>query len=393
MIPLQFEPAFDAAATPQLQAGDVRVLRVTELSVEDHLAWSNLSNLACADSIFAASWFMQSVLAHFDIEQNYRLFVVHGEDGGWDGVFAAARINQLGRIPLTHLKNMLDANQFLGVPLVRLGSEYRFWARLCASLDTAKLGCTAIRLSEMPADHRVTRALRTFCQDSGRSIEILASKERALWRPDGGHDVKWSDNLSVKQARRFASLERQFTQQFGPIEMESVSDRAGLERWISEFLALELAGWKGRGGSALASNSATALHFRYVTTTGFAEGKLRALALRANGQPVAMSSYFIDGQHAFGFKTAYDEDFAKFAPGMLMKKAIMELHQTTPALCFDSCSDPDAQAINKLWPQRRHIHDYLISTGNVFNKGQFKAAIAARGLWHRLKALRPASPF
>lgn len=393
MIPLQFEPRFDADMTPRIEPGTVRVLRAPSLTVEDQLAWSHLSKIACADSIFSASWFMQSVLANFDVEHNYRLFVVQGDDGDWDGVFIAARVTQLGRIPLAHLKNMLDANQFLGVPLVRPGAEYRFWVKLCDALDTAKLGCTAIRFSEMPADHRVTQSLLAYCQDSGRGIEMLASKERALWTPDGSSDFNWSDNLSAKQARRFASLERQFTEQLGLIELHTVNNSAELDRWISEFLALELAGWKGREGSALSSNSATAVHFRFVVKTGFEAGKLRALALRANDQPVAMSSYFLDGQHAFGFKAAYDESFAKFAPGMLLKKAIMELHQATLGLCFDSCSDPDAHAINKLWPNRRPIHDYLVSIGNVFDRGQFKAAIAARGLWHRLKALKPPSPF
>ncbi len=375
----------------QITAKAVQVYRLSQLSVEDHLAWDALSRAACADSIFAASWFVASVLSHFDTAQYYRLFVVKGPDGQWDGVFVAARASHLGKVPLSHMSSLLDANQFMGGPLVRPGAEARFWGTLLAALDKTPLGCNAVCIQDMPSDHRITTALLDMCGQTGRVIEKLSGKPRAIWRPsvtqDGAQKQEWDRYISPKKRRRMATLEKQLVAKHGPVHLDIVADEDGLERWMSEFLAIELASWKGLNNSALASSSATTMHFRQIARMGFAAGAFQAVALRLGEQPIAMTSYFLCADYGFGFKTAYDENFARFGPGTLLQKAVMELHQQQAGLYFDSCSSSDADFINRLWPDRRVMMGYLISIGDWPNKGRFIAATKSRKLWHKLKSL------
>jgi CelD/BcsL family acetyltransferase involved in cellulose biosynthesis len=395
MIALGFDAEAAARLSPdENRTSPVCLHRLTQLSTEDHFAWKALSSVASADSIFAAPWFTQSVLAHFDPDQHYRLFVVKGPDGGWDGVMAVARVSHLGRVPFRHMQNQLDANQFLGVPLVRPGHEARYWSVFLDALDQAKLGCNALRLAEIPEDHRVAKALLAVCKQQGRSVELLSSKARACWQPSPDDSQK---QLSAKRWRRMASLEKQLAEKHGPMTLQAVQGHLELDSWLSEFLALELAGWKGAKGSALASAGASAQNFRQIAHMGFDAGAFQALALRANGQPIAMTSYFLSGDHAFGFKTAFDESFARFGPGTLLMRALMHMHGGQAGLCFDSCAAPDASLINSLWPARRVINDYIIAIGDWPERSRFVAAAATRRLWHKCKDWKRtaaiASPF
>ncbi len=381
--------AWAAEGWPKLAKAQVRLLRLSELAVADHLAWAALSRAASQDSIYASHWFTQSVLAHHDAGRHYGLLVVGAPDGSWDGVLVIRRIAALGRLPFRHFANLLDANQFSGVPLVRPGCETRFWESLFAALDAQPLGCNALRLAEMPEEHRATRALLALCGAQSRPVERLASKARALWQPATGAAETAFAHLSAKRRGRLQGLERKLAESHGPIELQQVAEASELDQWLSEFLALELAGWKGKKGSALASDGRTAQHFRHVAHTGFADGSFKALALRANGRPIAMTSYFLAGQNGFGFKMAYDENYACFAPGILLIRQMMALHQNISGLRFDSCSPPDAGMINELWPDRHRISDYIIAIGDFPSRGRFVAAMAARKFWHRIKLWRP----
>jgi Acetyltransferase (GNAT) domain len=386
MIATALETAL--APSPQRDRSAVRLLRLTELTVADHLAWAELSRAAGADSPFAASWFTQSLLAHFDPRQDYRLFVVAGGRGNWDGVMVAARSKHLGRLPFRHLRNQLDANQFLGVPLVRRGREIAFWDSLLPALDKAGLRCNGLRLAEMPQDHRVTRALLSVSGRQGRRPETLAVKRRALWCPaSGGGDPL--DHLPAKRVRRIAALERQLRENHGPTTVQCVSGPAELDKWLAEFVALEAAGWKGAKASALASKGQAVAHFRHVAHSAHAQGVFHALGLRVGDRPIAMTCYFLDGTHGFGFKMAYDEGFARYAPGILLLKELMRALTGVTGLRFDSCSGPDAAMINELWPDRREIADITIPIGQDAERSRFAATMAARRWWHRAKFWKP----
>jgi len=373
----------------------MQLLYMRQLSIEDHLAWQNLSQAASGDSVFAASWFVQSVLAHFDPRQQFQLLVYRAPDGQWNGILPLVRAARLGRIPFRHCRNLLDANQFMGVPLVRPGHEYAFWHHLFDLFDNMESGFDGIRLAEMPDDHRATRALQALCRDQGRALECLSKKQRAAWRPCG--DTTANAGTDPRRRRRLAALERQLAQHHGPVRLEAIEVQRQLDRWVDEFLALEIAGWKGRQGSALASDSATASHFRHIAHMGFAAGQFRALTLRAGCRPVAMTSYFLEGEHGFGFKMAFDESFARFAPGIMLKRMLMRRYGANTNLYFDSCSTADAAMINSLWPERRTIGDYVVATGRPGDNHRFAMAMSARRAWHRIKFWRDiaalASPF
>jgi CelD/BcsL family acetyltransferase involved in cellulose biosynthesis len=194
--------------------------------------------------------------------------------------------------------------------------------------------------------------------------------------------------LSAKRLARLRSLERKLAREHGDVACVAAEGADAVEAWIDAFLVLEAAGWKGREGSALACAASSAGLFREVVTRAAAEGNIRCLTLTAGGQTLAMSSFLIRDGHGFGFKCAFDEGFASYAPGILLLRRIMAVVAEGPDLQFDSCSSPKEATINALWPERRAVVDVAVALRGPLAALRYRAAMRARRAWHGWKRRR-----
>jgi hypothetical protein len=98
------------------------------------------------------------------------------------------------------------------------------------------------------------------------------------------------------------------------------------------------------------------------------------IALRYNGRPIAYKLNFLSGVGSFAFKIAFDEEYARYSPGVLLElENIRLLHERPQIRWMDSCADPERFMINHLWTDRRVIQTIVVSTG----KPQGDLALAA----------------
>ncbi len=385
MIPSSFEHLSQTVKSHPNTWG-VRLARLSDLSMQDYIQWTRLSREASPDTIFAAHWFTQSSLSHFDDRAETILMIAVAPGGQWLGILPLAQAETLGRIPLSHVHSVLDSNQFVGTPLVAPGQEIKFWECILNTLD-GDFSKNGLAVSALPAAHRVTQALIKLCENQGRSLHTLKEKNRACWL--NAEDVKeyWSHTLSPKRRSRLRGLAKQMQTVLGPVEVQSPKTAEDQEHWINTFLALEAKGWKGDSRSALLSHPQTASHFRFVMQSAFAEDAVQCVSLHAGSKILAMSCYFLTEHHAWGFKSCYDEDYARYASGVHLIHAIMSQCEGLKGLMFDSCSDPDASMINELWPARQTLVDIAVETGGVRQRKKFQAAMVSRRLWHKIKGL------
>jgi len=146
----------------------------------------------------------------------------------------------------------------------------------------------------------------------------------------------------------------------------SIADEAGQDAAVDRFLALERSGWKGRADTALGSSPGHAAFFRAVCRTFAAEGRLQLLALSADKRTVAMKCNLYAGDGGFCFKIAYDEELARFSPGVqLERENIRIFHDRRRERWQDSCADPENVMINRLWPDRRSISTTMLARDGV----------------------------
>jgi CelD/BcsL family acetyltransferase involved in cellulose biosynthesis len=182
------------------------------------------------------------------------------------------------------------------------------------------------------------------------------------------------------------------------IAAEAPAVRAALE----DFLAMEASGWKGREGTALLSNESEAKFMRAALAALGEQGCASIHALRLDGRPISMQIIVRSGRAAFTWKTAYDEAFREFSPGMLLFE-----HYTTSLLAddsieyVDSCSLDDSgymgswterQAVADLWIDARRGGSIAFRAFSGIQKNYRHMRAAAKDAYLRMRAPRPMKP-
>jgi CelD/BcsL family acetyltransferase involved in cellulose biosynthesis len=270
-----------------------------------------------------------------------RLLVV--EDGGdW---LACLPVERVGRGPLSFWSSWKHLYCFLGTPL--LDGERAVDAAAALAAEFSPLG---LRLA---ADERVLAQL----EESGVHTLHKAAIERAALERSPEDD--YLADQRPHRRREQARMRRRLGEELGA-ELEAV-DRAGEEAAVERFLELEAAGWKGREGSAFASDPAHAELFRDLCRSFASQGRLQLLSLEAGERVVAMKCNLSAGDEIFCFKIAHDEDLSSFSPGVLLELDNMTIfHNRRSERIMDSCADHDNEMINRLWRDRRRIATVLI---------------------------------
>lgn len=361
----------------------LRLMRLDALGPKQIERWDRLGAQAGVGSIFAQPWFMRRSLEHFGRGPDVLLGFVEDRDGEWLGALPLENAFRMGRVPFPHWKGWDHPNQFIGSPLVRRETAEAFWKVLLAELDRMMRFRFALRFTNLPLDDAATLALFRVCEARGREMMVDTRFRRAKLVTADKEAAGWHRALAPSFRRRIEGLGRKLEREVGPIEFLTVSDPVQAACWRDRFLALEHSGWKGLAGSSLASRSETAGFFTDVTGEAARRGELEIAVLRAGGKVLAISTYFIRGCRGFGFKMAYDQEFGRYGPGLLL------MHHLTARLIdggvsqFDSCSAPDQEPISNLWPERREFVNCSVAIGGTIRRGLFRALRTCQSLRNR----------
>jgi CelD/BcsL family acetyltransferase involved in cellulose biosynthesis len=382
----QFEAAM-AAARQVMESGGktgagLRLIRPDLLESADIAAWNALAAATQTPSAYAQPWFMLPALRHCDPVQSARLAVVEQADGAWAGVFPIARSATHGRSPLPNWHSWRHPNQFVSAPLIRQGCAPQFWETLLQGLGELSGSEIALCLADLPLDDPASDALFALCAKQNRSVVVDRRYERAALRAGG------ADEPAPKLRRRLESLLRKLERERGEPQFALVSDPAGVDRTVEQFLALEHSGWKGSGGSALACAPDTRALFAETMRGGAQAGRVEFASLSAGGELLAFSSILLGEGRKYGFKMAYNEHAAAYAPGLLLLDWITRRHlEAAPGLDFDSCSAPEQQPVSRRWPHRCALVDCRIALGGKVRQSALRAVMAGEGAYCWLKRL------
>lgn len=360
----------------------VDLIRPAGLSLPERRRWADLSACAAPGNVFAADWFMEPALRHCGREWSLRLAVVREPSGAWLGVLPVTLEASIGRWPMPSWQGWHAANQFIGTPLVRAGAERGFWQALLGHFDRHPGAALAFYCDTLPLGDPATLALVSLCAEQQRALHTCHSFTRPARIAGSAGDQR----AAAKLDKRLDGLERKLDEAHGPVRLILHDRPEDCEPWLAAFLALERAGWKGRGSSALACSPATAALFREVIRAGHRSGKLRLASLGAGEQIVAMTSWLVASGHGYGFKMTFDETFRSFAPGRLLMRRVSGLANEKGAgsalSVFDTCAVPDAPH-DPLWPDRRAFGSMAIAIGGSARQALFSRMIRLCERWRR----------
>lgn len=343
--------------------------------------WDALALVASEPNPFAERWYLEAALKALD-SNNVHIAVVRG--AALVGVIPLIWHNRYAGLPVTHVQNWLNHNAFLGTPLVRKGAELGFWNALLAKLDHSGDGAMFLHLTGITTGGPIAAALAAACDSEKRRYALVHREERALLEKGLSPEAYLETTVRAKKRKELRRQHKRLAEE-GGLEFQRSENGEALDAWIDEFFALEKAGWKGANGSALACAPETATLFRSALHAAAAAGKLERLTLRLDGRAIAMLVNFLTAPGAFSFKTAFDEDYSRFSPGVLIQIENLALLERDGIDWCDSCAAQDHPMIDSLWSGRRAIGRYSVAIGGTGRRMAFAALLAAELAKTKLK--------
>lgn len=333
--------------------------------------WDALAQWAVEPNPFFEAWFLLPALRGFDGSGRVRLMCLEA-DGELVGLMPWRRDWTYYGYPLPQWSTWLHANCFLGLPLVAPGFEKAFWRALLEWADDHAGPALFLHLSHLPLTGPLYDALKQVCQETGRPGSMVRREERATLETGQSVDQYLDAALGTKKRKELRRQRRRLAEE-GVLAVRRSEGSEGLEQWIDDFLALESSGWKGTSGSALACSNATEGMFRVAMKGAASLGRLERLDLMLDGRPIAMLANLLAPPGAFSFKTAFDERYARYSPGVLLQRENLAMLGRAEIKWTDSCADADHPMIDHIWRERRAIGRLNLAIGGPVRRALFGA--------------------
>jgi CelD/BcsL family acetyltransferase involved in cellulose biosynthesis len=330
--------------------------------------WDELAAAAVEPNVFYERWNLAPALAEFAKDEHVELLLVYRAGRRRDttprlcGLFPLVR-RRCERLPVSSWTLWDHGYCYLRTPLIRAGHEREV---LHAALDWIEGQPRRPAVLNWPMIDGGGDFAQALVDVLGARCPVHSAVERhnraQLQRSPGWNgDV---DSLMSSHHRRELRRQRRRLAELGQVELRSLRHESELAWWRDSFLRLESQGWKGREQTALAESTSSRAYFEQIIAAAFARGQLQMLGLFLNNEPIALKVNLLSGRGSYGFKIAYDEQYARFSPGVQLELENVRLFYEESGLDWmDSCAVANHFMINRLWKHRRTIDHLLISTG------------------------------
>ncbi|MEE9434799.1 MAG: GNAT family N-acetyltransferase [Sphingorhabdus sp.] len=336
-------------------------------------AWDDLAANASEPNPFYESWYLLPSLREFGADA--QIFTAF--DGArLIGLMPLSHLSRYGRWPVPHAQNWLHPNIFLGTPLVRAGYETMFWEAIFAEMDQRPGNALFLHINGMASGGKLSAALDATAANQSRHFAKVSEEERAFLQSDLSPAAYYEDAMRSKKRKELRRQKRRLGE-MGNLAISRSDGNVGLGSWINEFLTLEQRGWKGQQGSALACAQETQRLFHDALSGAADRGRLELLDMRLDGKPLAMLANFICPPGSFSFKTAFDEEFSRFSPGVLLQIENLALLERSGVEWCDSCAAEGHPMIDSIWTGRRQVGRYSIAIGGAGRRALFGAYLGA----------------
>lgn len=332
------------ALAPAPAAPVARLRPLGEALAEVADDWTALASEAAEPNPFYEHWFMRAAAAAagdvelLEVRRGSRLI----------GLMPLALERGYARLPVRFAVNWRHDQMFVATPLVAAGEEEAFWRAALELLD-GRSEPVLLHLRGLVEGGPVHRGLMAV-----RDCDIAYREVRAFLASELAPEAYWEQAVRAKKRKE---LRRQFSRlaELGPLAFRRLGHGDDIADWCESYLRLEKGGWKGKAGTAFACSPARAQFFRDVIAGAEDHGRLDFLRLDLGGTAVAMLATFRCPPGRFAFKTAFDEAYARFSPGVLIQRENLAILFDSEIAWTDSCAAEDHPMIDSLWRERRSI--------------------------------------
>jgi CelD/BcsL family acetyltransferase involved in cellulose biosynthesis len=356
--------------------------------------WEALAAAALEPNPFFEHWLLLPALRAFGARHDVRIVCVW-RGAELCGLFPFQLASRYKGLPIRALDSWRNPHGLLGTPLIARDRGRECFSALFRWLRGQRIA-TLVQFSYVPAGGPVHQAL-IDALNTGRHASRLADiYSRGLLCRDENADAYINSALSVQSRQKLRRSEKRLHEQ-GRVTHRVLKPGDDVQVWIDDFLRVEASGWKGARGSALSCTETNRRFINEAFTTAFKRGRLVMVGIDVGGLPIARYSGFVAGEGSFAFKTAYDENFRRFAPGLLAELDMIRAFHALPGVRWmDSITGPSNSTIDRLWKHRLLVQQLAVAVGA---RGEFAVLVllpvlqwAKRSLW-RLASVLPGRPW
>ena len=353
-------------------------------------AWDRLAAAAVEPNVFYERWMLQPALESFDDGKDVFFVLVVAELPAGSphapllcGFFPLRRRRRYKGLPVATLELWCHVHCYLCTPLIHASYASECLAAFFSWMNTDRRGAALLECKWVPGEGAFHHLLVEHLAEHRQLALLDETYSRALFSPRASATAYLEEVLSGERRRRLRKHEERLQEQ-GTVEYVALASDGDVRAWLEEFLRLEAEGWKGREGSALQCREEDRRFFVAALTDAFQRGRLMMMALRLNGQPIAMFCDLLAEPWSFVFKLTFDETYARFSPGALMElEKVRRLHDRKEIRWVDSCNAPGPSLLKDLWAERRLIDTMVIASGKT--PGDFVLSLLPLLRWARRK--------
>jgi CelD/BcsL family acetyltransferase involved in cellulose biosynthesis len=329
-------------------------------SLEDIVpAWEQLAKHACEANPFYEPWMLLPALRAQGEGEDFRCALLW-HDHRLVGLFPFRRIPRFKHLPAPTLTSWRHSAFLLCTPLVRAECAVDC---LRAVLWWGAANASLLELRYVPRQGPFDAALEEALIGQDCRVLPVAQFTRALLCKAESAEAYMESAMSGQLRRHLRRSEKKLREQH---EVRYISIRPGepIGEEIDKFLALEASGWKGQAGGALAASAQTERFGREILEEAHRRGRLNLVGIDCDGKPVARRCSLLAGEGSYAFRTAYDEAFAAYSPGVLAEAhSLREFHGLPDVQWMDSYTDPDNVTVNRMWKDRRPMQTLAVGLG------------------------------
>jgi len=371
----------------------------TPEELEEYIpAWEKLVKNATDENIFFEPSILIPALRYLNNEQAFILLIFADDvpkEQGLIGLFPLVSSKKYKGLPIPHLSIWKTPQCFLGTPLVhkdyiQAGLEYLFqWFE-----QTPQSGYF-FSFREFIDDSLFSQQLESFLKIKKYSLDEVERYKRAFLQSNLTKDQYLKQNISRNIRKQLRNKGNRISKIGKPLKIIILDHNniieENIDQWIQDFLQLEQSGWKGKEATALNCDEKETKYFIDITKNVAQQSKLLMFKLTLDDEIIAMQCKFVshDGG-VFSFKTAYDESYSKYSPGILLQLENLDyILSNSQIKWMDSCAMPNS-VVDHLWQERRAIRSFNVSTQSWKSKLVVRLLSILRKCYRKIAGLTKA---
>ncbi len=239
-------------------------------------------------------------------------------------------------------------------------------------------------LPEMRADGPAAKLIRSAALERQLPVQSIERKERPFLESHLDGETYLEEALGMQHRDDYRQLWNSLAEK-GDLAHKIARKPEEVRHAFEHFLTLEVSGWKGRRGTAMAVDRFRAAFAREAVNNLAERDCVRIHTLELGGRVIAILIVFVVSGEAWTWKAAFDEAFHALSPDILLMLETIRNHLDDPNITrTDSCDISDHPVMARLFREREVMETLIVG----LNPGADRAVRQATSQIHLYQRTR-----